>query len=216
MKTVPAISGRRQVKTTPRKRPRQTRSKETVETILAATARILIKLGFDGLTTNAVAELAGVSIGSLYQYFPNKQALVAALIERRIDEKNANTHIELARVAQQPFPVAVRTMIRMTIDNYAESPELSRVLIEQVPRIGRMGRIAELHQGTLLLVAALLEARKGELAIRDPEMAAFVLVASIEAIAQRAALFQPARLTDPALIDEATAMVTRYLGVADG
>jgi AcrR family transcriptional regulator len=210
------IPARRQVKTTPRKRPRQTRSKETVETILAATARILIKLGFDGLTTNAVADLAGVSIGSLYQYFPNKQALVAALIERRLDEKNANTHRELARVALQPFPEAVRTMIRMTIDNYAQSPELSRVLIEQVPRVGRMARIAELHQGTLRLVAALLEARKNELAVRDPEMAAFVLVASIEAIAQRAALFQPARLSDPALIDEATAMVTRYLGVADG
>jgi AcrR family transcriptional regulator len=210
------IPARRQVKTTPRKRPRQTRSKETVEIILAATARILIKLGFDGLTTNAVAELAGVSIGSLYQYFPNKQALVAALIERRLDEKNANTHRELARVAQQPFPEAVRTMIRMTIENYAASPELSRVLIEQVPRVGRMARIAELHQGTLQLVAALLEARKHELAVRDPEMAAFVLVASIEAIAQRAALFQPARLRDPSLIDEATAMVTRYLGVADG
>ena len=210
------IPARRQVKTTPRKRPRQTRSKETVEIILAATARILIKLGFDGLTTNAVAELAGVSIGSLYQYFPNKQALVAALIERRLDEKNANTHRELARVAQQPFPEAVRSMIRMTIENYAASPELSRVLIEQVPRVGRMARIAELHQGTLQLVAALLEARKHELAVRDPEMAAFVLVASIEAIAQRAALFQPARLRDPSLIDEATAMVTRYLGVADG
>lgn len=206
----------RQVKTTPRKRPRQHRSKETVETILAATARILIKQGFDGLTTNSVAVAAGVSIGSLYQYFPNKQALVAALIERRLDDKNERTLAELARVAREPFPVAVRTMIRLTIDNYAQSPELSRVLIEQVPRVGRMARIAELHQGTLKLVSALLEARKTELAVRDPEMAAFVLVASIEAIAQRAALFQPAHLTDPALIDEATAMVTRYLGVADG
>lgn len=210
------IPARRQVKTTPRKRPRQTRSKETVETILAATARILIKLGFDGLTTNAVAEQAGVSIGSLYQYFPNKQALVAALIERLLDEKNANTHAELARVAQLPFPEAVRTMIRMTIESYAQSPELSRVLIEQVPRVGRMARIAELHSGTLQIVAALLAARKDELAVSDPEMAAFVCVSSIEAIAQRAALFQPETLRDPALVDEATAMVTRYLGVADG
>jgi AcrR family transcriptional regulator len=210
------IPSRRQVKTTPRKRPRQHRSKETVETILTATARILVKLGFDGLTTNAVAEQAGVSIGSLYQYFPNKQALVAALIERRLDEKNAATHAELSRIASAPFPEAVRAMIRMTIQTYAVSPELSRVLIEQVPRVGRMARIAELHEGTLRLVAALLEARKHELAVRNPEMAAFVLVASIEAIAQRAALFHPARLTDPVLIDEATAMVTRYLGVADG
>jgi AcrR family transcriptional regulator len=206
----------RQVKTTPRKRPRQTRSRETVDAIISATTRILMKHGFDGLTTNAVAEQAGVSIGSLYQYFPNKQALVAALIERRLDDKNARTHAELARVSRLPLAEAVRAMIRMTIENYAAAPELSRVLLEQVPRVGRMARIAELHQGTLRLVAALLEARKLELAIANPETAAFVLVASIEAIAQRATLFQPARLSDPALVDEATAMVTRYLGVADG
>ena len=61
-----------QVKTTPRKRPRQERAKATVETILEASARILVKRGFDGFTTNEVATAAGVSIGSLYQYFPNK------------------------------------------------------------------------------------------------------------------------------------------------
>lgn len=208
------ISARRQLRTTPRKRPRQARSKVTVDTILAATARVLVKQGFDGLTTNAVAEAAGVSIGSLYQYFPNKQALVAALIERRLDDKNAETLAELARVAQLPIGDAVRAMIAMTIAIYRDAPALSRVLIEQVPRIGRMARIAELHHGTLAMVSALLAARRAELAIRDPEMAAFVLVSAIEAIAQRAALFQPARLADPALIEEATAMVTRYLGVA--
>ena len=69
----------RQVRTTPRKRPRQERSKATVDTILEATARVLKKQGFDGLSTNAVAAQAGVSIGSLYQYFPNKEALVAKL-----------------------------------------------------------------------------------------------------------------------------------------
>lgn len=210
------ISTRRQLKTTPRKRPRQTRSKVTVDVILAATARVLVRLGFDGLTTNAVAEAAGVSIGSLYQYFPNKQALVAALIERRLDDKNAQTLSELVRVAQLPLAEAVRAMIELTIATYRDAPALSRVLIEQVPRVGRMARIQELHESTLTLVTALLTARKDELAIRDPEMAAFVLVSAIEAIAQRAALFHPSRLADPGLIDEATAMVTRYLGVADG
>ena len=186
----------RQLKTTPRKRPRQTRSKETVETILAATARILIKQGYDGLTTNAVASAAGVSIGSLYQYFPNKQALVAALIEQRLDAKNAETLAELVRVGPLPIPQAVRAMIALTIKNYAAAPELSRVLLEQVPRVGRMARIAELHQGTLRMVTSLLVARQHELAIRDPELAAFVLVSAIEAVAQRAALFNPAHLAE--------------------
>ena len=78
----------RQVRTTPRKRPSQERSRATVDTILDATARVLIHAGFDGLTTNAVATKAGVSIGSLYQYFPNKEAMVSALIERHMNEMN--------------------------------------------------------------------------------------------------------------------------------
>jgi AcrR family transcriptional regulator len=206
----------RQVRTTPRKRPRQARSKVTVDTILAATARVLVKHGFDGLTTNAVADLAGVSIGSLYQYFPNKEALVAALIERHVEDKNAAVLSELARVATLPLIEAVRAMIELTIHRYSSEPELSRVLIEQVPRVGRMARIAELQQGTQQMVAALLTARRSELAIRDPDVAAFLLVAAIEGMAHRCTLFQPARLRDPLLIDEATALVTRYLGVADG
>jgi AcrR family transcriptional regulator len=105
----------RQVKTTPRKRPRQERSRATVETILAATARVLVKKGFDGLTTNAVAEAAGVSIGSLYQYFPSKEALVAALIEQHIEEMNSAILHELTRVAQLPMAQAVRAVIELTI-----------------------------------------------------------------------------------------------------
>ncbi len=66
----------------PRKNPRQSRSRATVEAIVEAAARILETDGFAGLSTNAVAERAGVSIGSLYQYFPRKEALIGALIAR--------------------------------------------------------------------------------------------------------------------------------------
>ncbi|HEY4179439.1 MAG TPA: TetR/AcrR family transcriptional regulator [Kofleriaceae bacterium] len=205
----------RQVKTTPRKRPRQDRSKATVDAILAATAQVLISKGFDGLTTNAVAEAAGCSIGSLYQYFPNKEALVAALIEHHLDIKSARTVAELTRVAALPAHHAVRAMIVMTMEGYRDEPELKRVLIEQVPRVGRMAKIAALHSGTLQTVTALLRARQKEMRIGNPDMAAFILMSAIEAICQRAALFEPQRLRDPALIDEATAMAVRYLGLPE-
>lgn len=206
----------RQVKTTPRKRPRQERSRATVDTILAATARVLVKKGFDGLTTNAVAEAAGVSIGSLYQYFPSKEALVAALIEQHIEEMNAAILHELTRVAQLPMAQAVRAVIELTIRAHSVEPELHRVLTEQVPRVGRLARLAEADSICRRMVSGILAARKEELAISDPDTAAFVLVASIEAITHRAALFSPERLRDPRLIDEAVALVTRYLGIADG
>ncbi len=205
----------RQVKTTPRKRPKQERSKATVDSILAATARVLVKHGFDGLTTNAVAEQAGVSIGSLYQYFPSKEALVAALIEQHIEEMGAAILSELTRVAQLPMAQAVRAVIELTIRAHSIEPELHRVLTEQVPRVGRLARLAEADSIGRRMIAGILAARKDELAIQDVETAAFILLASIEAITHRAALFAPERLRDPRLIDEAVAMVTRYFGVAE-
>ncbi len=185
-----------------------------MDTILAASARVLVKRGFDGFTTNEVADAAGVSIGSLYQYFPNKEALVAALIEHHIEEMNAAILSELTRVAALPMAEAVRAIIELTIRAHSVEPELHKVLTEQVPRVGRMARLRELDAICHRMVAGILGLRQKELAIRDPELSAFILVAAIESIAHRAALFSPERLRDPRLVDEACLLVTRYLGVA--
>lgn len=205
----------RQVRTTPRKRPRQERSKATVDTILEATARVLKKQGFDGLSTNAVAAQAGVSIGSLYQYFPNKEALVAKLIDRHMEDMNAAIFAELTRVAVMPIAQAARAVVELTIRAHSVDPDLHRVLTEQVPRIGKLARLRELDEICHRMVAGLLAARKKELAIADPDLAAFILVSTIEAVIHRAALLYPARLRDPRLVDETTLVVTRYLGVAE-
>ena len=206
----------RQVRTTPRKRPRQDRSRATVDSILEATARVLVKRGFDGLTTNLVAEAAGVSIGSLYQYFPNKAALVGALIEKHVEDMSQLALSELTRVAQLPAREAIRSVVEAMIRAHAVQPELHRVLTEEVPRVGRMAKLREIERITHRMVAGLLATRKPELAIEDPDMAAFVLVSAIEAITYRAALFAPELLRDPRLVDETCTMVRRYLGVADG
>jgi len=205
----------RQTRTTPRKRPRQARSKVTVGTLLEATSRVLVKHGFDGLSTNAVAAAAGVSIGSLYQYFPNKEALVAALIDRHMEEMNAAVLAELTRVAQLPIAKAARCVVELTIRAHAIDPDLHRVLTEQVPRIGKLARLREVDEICHRMVAGLLAARRDEIAIRDPDLAAFILVSTIEAVVHRAALLYPQRLRDPRLVDETTLLVTRYLGVAE-
>ena len=175
----------RQTRTTPRKRPRQARSKATVDTILDATTRVLVKQGFDGLSTNAVAAAAGVSIGSLYQYFPNKEALCAALIDRHMEDMNAAIVAELTRVAEMPIAQAARAVVELTIRAHAVDPDLHRVLTEQVPRIGKLARLRELDEICHRMVAGLLAARKEELAIRDPDLAAFVLVPGGRVMDQR-------------------------------
>ena len=205
----------RQVRTNPRKRPRQARSKATVDSILDATTRVLVKHGFDGLTTNAVAQAAGCSIGSLYQYYPNKEALVLALIDRHMEEMNSAIFAELTRVAKLPLAQAARAVIELTIRAHAINPELHRVLTEQVPRIGKLARLRQVEDICHRMVAGLLAARRDEIAIRDPDLSTFILLSAIESIIHRAALLHPARLRDPRLVDETTLLVTRYLGVAE-
>lgn len=112
----------------PRKRPRQARSVATFEAILEAAARILESLGFAGFNTNAVAELAGVSIGSLYQYFPSKDALIVELIRR--ERAQLSNHI--VEVIQQSdasdLKENLKLIIQAAVQHQLSRPQLARTL----------------------------------------------------------------------------------------
>lgn len=109
----------------PRKQPLQARAQKTVDVIVEATARILEKHGHDGFTTNAVAERAGVSIGTLYQYFPNKEALLGALIARETAVLVEDA--ELA-VAETSGLAALDMLIGAAVAHQLRRPALARLL----------------------------------------------------------------------------------------
>jgi AcrR family transcriptional regulator len=115
-----------------RKRPKQARSQATIDAILQAAAHILGVRGWRGLTTNSAAEAAGVSIGSLYQYFPNKLALVEAVRQRHFDEVLAI----LRAAADDKLPRARRiaALVDGMIGVHARYPAAHRVLLEEAPR----------------------------------------------------------------------------------
>ena len=108
----------------PRKLPAQARSTETVNAILEAAARILETKGFDGYTTNAVAERAGVSIGSLYQYFPNKDAITKALIQRETSTLLA----EIEALDKSDPARGIFSLIRAAVAHQLRRPALARLL----------------------------------------------------------------------------------------
>src|SRR5215470_12874759 len=114
--------------TSPRKQASQERSRSTVDALVGATARILLKEGYDQASTNRIAEVAGVSIGSLYQYFPSKEALVAAVIDRHTQEISAVTRKALVKMAAQPVDVAAREFVSVAIDAHRLNPRLHGVL----------------------------------------------------------------------------------------
>ncbi|WP_418163190.1 TetR/AcrR family transcriptional regulator [Pantoea vagans] len=109
----------------PRKMPRQGRSAETVRAIIEATARILEKGGLGAFTTNAVAEWAGVSIGSLYQYFPSKEALIGALIVRETSLLISECE---AIVADAKGKEALQGVIASAVNHQLRRPALARLL----------------------------------------------------------------------------------------
>lgn len=198
-------------RTVPRKMPKQQRSKETVDVILAATARVLVRDGFDRASTNRIAETAGVSIGSLYQYFPSKEALVAALVERHIDSMSERLQAEMAEVADAPVEVAVRRMVSLMLAAHAVEPELHRVLNEQVPRIGRLHRVHEVEARMQKLARAYFERRRDELRPTDLDTAAFVVVQAIEALTHASSTHGESAPPREALVEEMTWLVVRYL-----
>jgi AcrR family transcriptional regulator len=200
----------RRPRTNPRKNATQDRSKATVEALLAATARVLVREGYDHASTNKIAEAAGVSIGSLYQYFPSKEALVAAVIDRHIGEMMDLVRSSFARVAALSLREAVRELVRVFIEAHRIEPKLHRVLVEQIPRIGSMGRIERVNEEAISLVRAYLEAHRDEAGVEDLDMAAFVAVSCVEAMTHVAVLRRPELLGEARFVDEVTALVVRY------
>ncbi|MEO8602135.1 MAG: helix-turn-helix domain-containing protein, partial [bacterium] len=110
-----------------RKRPRQARAHATFAVIVEAAARILVEAGARGMTTNAIAARAGVSIGSLYQYFPNRQAIVRALLERELARAEAARPAALDDATRAPLE-RLRAAVDWHFDVHAEHPALSQAL----------------------------------------------------------------------------------------
>lgn len=202
---------RRRPPTRARKLPKQERGKATVEAILTATAHILVREGFDAASTNRIAEEAGVSIGSLYQYFPSKEAIVAALLERHVREMLAVMQGGVERWMSHPLRRVVREMVRAMLAAHAVQPELHRVFMEEVPRFGRFDHSAEVESKLEELAKAYLERHRERLRPRNLEMAAFVVVQAVEALTHATVLYRPENLRSAEFLNEVTELVVRYL-----
>jgi AcrR family transcriptional regulator len=169
-----------------RKQPRQARSRATIEAILQAAAHILGERGWEGLTTNTVAELAGVSIGSLYQYFPHKLALVEAVRRRHFDDVLAI--LRAAADEQLPRARRIEALVDGMIGVHSRYPAAHRVLLEETPRAKETGALhdrfaAMLHRRYEAIVRV---NTRGALATR-PGTAARVLAAAVAGVVHDAA-----------------------------
>lgn len=197
----------------PRKAPRQERALFTVEAILRATAHIFRTQGPEAASTNRIAQVAGVSIGSLYQYFPSRDAVVAALLEQHVLQFEALLARALERLGEATLEQVVRLYIHSMLEAHAVDPKLHSALTVEGLRVGGFALVSKLNASTFALVERYLEANRALTRKLDAEQAAFILVTAVEAVAHWATLGATERLKSRSFEEELCQLVLRYLAL---
>jgi AcrR family transcriptional regulator len=179
-----------------------------VEALLEAAARVFVEEGYARATTNRIAAAAGVSVGSLYQYFPSKDAIAVELLRRYRDGLVELVAERLQKADRESFASVVRDLLGTLVRAEGINPALHRVLIEQVLRTdARREMLGFEERLEAILVGAM---RAAKLDLRDYELSAFVLVRVLLAVVQSVVVDRPAYKTQ-ALVDDLTRLVAAYV-----
>lgn len=195
----------------PRKLPQQDRSRLTVEAIIEATTHILTQEGYDKANTNRIAERAGISIGSLYQYFPNKESLMAALIEQHSNEIAELVESKLKDLSDAPLEIAIPALIKAVIAAHAINPCLHQVLSEEIPRSERSQQVQKADERITELLQTYLARWSGSIRPQNLEMTVFILSRTIESLCHSAVIEQPGFVSDAQFEQEVANLILLYL-----
>ncbi len=193
----------------PRRKPRQVRAELTRERILTAAAHVFAEHGYAAGTTNRIAERARISIGSLYQYFPNKDAILAELLIQHID-RGTWTGADELDLSPGTLEATVRAIIRDAIDNHSDDPRLLRVMVEEAPVSQEL--LDAVHRHGELRTAQVRDiiTRHPDTHLGDPDVAADLILFTVEMNTHKF-MAAPGSIPVETFENELVAMITRYL-----
>jgi AcrR family transcriptional regulator len=198
----------------PRKFPRQARAKATTDAIIEASTQLLIERGYERFTTARAAERAGVSVGSLYQYFPNKAALAAAVIDRCCDEFGVALERALEGRPRITLAECIGAIVDVILASHQLAPDLHKVVIDLAPRIGVADRTDTMSRRMAEAIEAVLRMHADEIAPDiDLTTAATIIETLLVALSHRAATAGVKPGEGEVIATETTCMITRYLAV---
>lgn len=197
-------------RTSVRRRPKQRRARQTVEAVLDAVIRLLKRGGSEAITTNRIAEVAGVSIGSVYQYFPDKRAIFTALHQRHVDQIDRMVQTKLVEHAASSIEDLLRAMVEAMVEAHATDPELYELLMTEVPHRadGTREFAVRLHGAFLLAISSRACKLKKH---RDLDKVVFVVTHMVEALSHGAVLRRPATMSLTDAKEEVVRAVLAYL-----
>ena len=194
-----------------RKIPSQARSKELVKSIFEATVRILPKVGSYQITTKKIAEMAGVSIGSLYQYFPNKEVLLGSLMDTMMkdtSEKVFKTIDELEGLSLEEF---ASRFIDFTLEIFLKEKEKVAEIYRRAPELSRVPQLLKMRREVVARLARLLRQQRPELNEEDSLRMVFVTTNSVLGVVHTMIYDTTQSYSNEQLAKELKKMVTTYL-----
>jgi AcrR family transcriptional regulator len=198
----------------PRKAPKQQRSEALVEAVLQAASQLLVERGWDGFSMQALAQRAGVSPGSLYQYFPDQAVVVAALVERQ-SERELAFHLErFAAVPTDATLVArLEGLVAALFEFQRREGPLMRQTLRALQHLGRYEALAQRAAQAAEVLFSLLSEHRAQVQVRDARLATHVLANAIHSLTHDGVLPRPAELDDDTLQAEVLTLVRGYLGL---
>jgi AcrR family transcriptional regulator len=194
----------------PRKSPVQARSSASVEAILKATIQVLLKVGKERLTTTRVAARAGVSVGTLYQYFPNKSALLRAALQRHLDEIGTVIETVCREQAGASLEKMATTLVTAFLDAKMKDPKASVALYLVSADVDGARIARETGQNVSRAIRAMLASARDELK-RDPEVVSSMLQGAMNGVSRRLLESVSPEVDYERLRDELVFLVCGYL-----
>lgn len=195
-----------------RRLPQQARSREKVGRILAAARTVLLRDGPDGFNTNKIAKHAGIGIGSLYEYFPDKQTIIQQLIEQLANQESDAVLTRLAEADELEPMAMVESIVGVVFDLYLEH----HVIFRNLHALSTGPRLPGTRPGERLVMAHVrryLERYADDLGIEDLDLACFTLFHTVESLADRFATHGISEWSKGTCRQEITRVALRYLGL---
>ncbi|MCZ4551039.1 TetR/AcrR family transcriptional regulator [Gordonia rubripertincta] len=199
--------------TTRRRQPSQERSRNLVHAVLDATAQVLQEVGLEATSTNKVAKRAGVSVGSIYRYFPNKEALFDALVDDRIELLKDVASERMSELTTQTFPHAAEAMVRATIDFFGREPAVTLLILSRTANPNLSEHDQQLFSRMHAVARQYLALYADSLTVPDLDLTATISLQVVSHFAPHIALAITGHDERELFIAEIVRMLSAFVGV---
>lgn len=196
-----------------RRAPTQERSRFTVDAIFEAAGKLLDDAGLERATTARIAHVAGVSVGSLYQYFPRKEALFGALTERAMERDLVRVRAAVDDAREMPVDAGIRHVMGAALSFAREQPRLFCWMLRYLPALGLTPAVEAFERALAAELRRFLDDHRAELAPGDPELHALLGLGAVRGALVVVARERPSAIEDGTAFELAHELVLAVLSV---